>query len=202
LREESRIIGPVGDQPGQHAVLVPVKGFRKAKIRLAGVIPPARRAALARIMAERVLDAAGSLPVAVVCDDPEVAAWARNLGAQVIWEPGQGLNRAVQEGVRHLAALGVRHVTVAHADLPLATDLSWVGRFGGVTLVPDRRNDGTNVIGLPASCGFLFSYGPGSFTRHLDEARRLDLPLRVIRSSDLSWDVDLPDDLAAIALPA
>lgn len=192
----------MADPPGQRAVLVPVKAFSKAKIRLAGVIPPDRRATLARAMAERVLGAAGSLPIAVVCDDPEVASWARARHALVVWEPGQGLNRAVQSGVRHLAGLGVEHVTVAHADLPLASDLAWVSRYAGVTLVPDRRDDGTNVIGLPADSGFVFSYGAGSFGRHLDEARRLGLALRVVRSPDLSWDVDVPDDLSALELPA
>ena len=102
-------------------------------------------------MAERVIGAAGTSPVAVVCDDRDVAGWARSLGALVIWEPGRGLNGAVEDGVAHLAGLGVEHVTVAHADLPLATDLSWVSRFPGVTLVPDRRDDGTNVIGVPTA---------------------------------------------------
>lgn len=183
-------------------MLVPVKAFHKAKIRLAGVVPPGRRATLARVMAERVLAAAAPLPVAVVCDDPNVARWARERHARVIWEPGQGLNRAVQSGVARLAELGVEHIIVAHADLPLASDLSWVGRFSGVTLVPDRREDGTNVIGLPSDCGFMFSYGSGSFGRHLEEARRLEQAIRVVRSPDLSWDVDGPDDLSAVSLPA
>ncbi|HEX3426613.1 MAG TPA: hypothetical protein VHT30_10815, partial [Acidimicrobiales bacterium] len=95
--------------------------------------------------------------------------------------------------------LGVAQVTVAHADLPLAEDLAWVGDWPGITLVPDRREDGTTVIGLPAECGFVFSYGPGSFRRHLAEAERLALEVRVVRSPDLSWDVDLPADLNALA---
>ncbi|HLY84335.1 MAG TPA: 2-phospho-L-lactate guanylyltransferase, partial [Acidimicrobiales bacterium] len=171
---------------GSWAVLVPVKAFATAKLRLAPALPAAERAALARAMAENVIKAAGTVPVAVVCDDRAVASWAREQGALVIWEPGRGLNGAVESGVRHLARLGVRHVTVAHADLPLATDLTWVSRFPGVTLVPDRREDGTNVIGLPADSGFVFSYGPGSFARHRAEARRLELPLRIVRSTLLS----------------
>jgi 2-phospho-L-lactate guanylyltransferase len=68
-----------------------------------------------------------------------------------------------------------------------------------VTLVPDRREDGTTVIALPSDCGFVFSYGPGSFGRHQAEAQRLGLPTRVERSPSLSWDVDLPDDLRALS---
>jgi 2-phospho-L-lactate guanylyltransferase len=192
---------PVSLRFGPHAVLVPVKAFSDAKVRLAGALPPQDRAVLARAMAERVVAAAAPLPVAVVCNDRDVATWARGLGALVIWEPGQGLNRAVEDGVRHLARLTVEHVIVAHADLPLAANLAWIGRFAGVTLVPDRREDGTNVIGLPTGTEFVFSYGPGSFARHMAEARRLGLPWRVVRAPLLAWDVDLPDDLAVGPLP-
>jgi 2-phospho-L-lactate guanylyltransferase len=183
---------------GPQAVLVPVKAFSEAKGRLAGAISATTRATLARTMAERVLAAAHPLPVAVVCDDRDVATWARDQGALVIWEPGQGLNRAVQDGVRHLARLGVSQVIVAHADLPFAADLSSVGRFDGVSLVPDRRDDGTNVVAVPTEADFVFSYGPGSFARHVAETARLGLPLRIVRTGPLSWDVDLPTDLGAV----
>ncbi|HLH46350.1 MAG TPA: 2-phospho-L-lactate guanylyltransferase [Acidimicrobiales bacterium] len=180
------------------AVLVPVKGFGRAKLRLAPVLDPAARAQLARRMAERVVRSAAGLPVWVVCDDPEVADWAAGLGAAVVWEPGRGLNGAVDAGVRHLGAAGHRLVVVAAGDLPLADDLGWVADFDGVTLVPDRRRDGTNVIGVPPLAGFAFAYGPGSYARHLSEARRLGLAVRVVSAPRLAWDVDLPEDLEVV----
>jgi 2-phospho-L-lactate guanylyltransferase len=183
---------------GRVAVLVPVKGFGEAKVRLAPALPGAERAALARRMAEHVLDAARPLPTAVVCDDREVASWARSRGVLVVWEPGQGLNGAVEAGIDQLARLGVEQVIVAHADLPLATDLAWLARFAGVTLVPDRADDGTNVACVPTRSGFRFAYGPGSYARHRAEARRLGLALRVVHEPSLSWDVDVPDDLASL----
>jgi 2-phospho-L-lactate guanylyltransferase len=180
---------------GPVAVLVPVKAFAEAKVRLSPALPPERRAALAQAMAERVLAAAGRLPVAVVCDNAEVANWAAAHGAIVLAEPGRGLNGAVSAGVEQLAAAGAQQVIVAHADLPLATDLSWVASFGGVTLVPDRRRDGTNVACVPARAGFGFAYGSGSFDRHVAETRRLGLALRVVHEPLLAWDVDVPADL-------
>jgi 2-phospho-L-lactate guanylyltransferase len=187
---------PVGgiDRSGI-AVLLPVKAFRQAKARLASALDPHDRAALAREMATNVVRAAGPLPVAVVCDDDEVSAWAATLGAEVIWRPGRGLNAAVVDGVGELADLGYERVIVAHADLPHALDLTWVGDFDGVTLVPDRRDDGTNVASVPTRSGFVFAYGPGSFERHQAEAGRLGLALRVEREVTLGWDVDTPDDL-------
>jgi 2-phospho-L-lactate/phosphoenolpyruvate guanylyltransferase len=185
------LLGPV-------AVLVPVKAFAEAKVRLAPALGPEERAALARSMAAQVVDAARQLPVAVVCDDRDVADWARGRGVLVIWEPGRGLNGAVEAGVAALAALGVEQVIVAHADLPLATDLTWLAGFAGVTLVPDRNNDGTNVICIPSQAGFRFAYGPGSFERHRLETERLGLPLRVVREPSLGWDVDVPADLTTL----
>ncbi len=177
------------------AVLVPVKAFSAAKIRLAPVLSPAERTDLARRMATHVVRVAAPLPVTVVCNDREVADWAAALGAGVVWCPGTGLNGAVTRGVADLAARGVAEVIVAHSDLPCAQGFDHLTGAGGVTAVPDRRSDGTNVLCLPAGAGFDFSYGAGSFRRHCAEARRLGLALRVLRDPDLTWDVDIPDDL-------
>lgn len=180
-------------------MLIPVKAFDQAKRRLHATMSDPQRADLARAMADRVLRAAHPLPVAVVCDDTDVAGWARTRGALVVWEPGRGLNGAVEAGVDHLLANGVTQVTVAHADLPRATALALVGEASGITLVPDRHGNGTNVIALPADAGFRFSYGPGSFARHRAEAERLGLPLRVLDRPDLAYDVDEPADVVPVA---
>ena len=188
--------------PAPTAVLVPVKAFVDAKVRLAAVLAPAEREALARTMAEGVLRAAAPLPVTVVCADEGVAAWARAHGAGVAWTPGQGLNGAVHAGVAALRDAGTAQVIVAHADLPFAADVTAVAWFAGVTLVPDRHDDGTNVACVPAASGFTFAYGPGSFARHRAEARRLGLPLRILRDPALGWDVDNPVDLEGVPVGA
>jgi 2-phospho-L-lactate guanylyltransferase len=179
----------------QAAVVVPVKAFHAAKVRLAETLSPAARAVLAREMATRVVRAAGPLPVLVVCDDEAVRSWAGEVGAQAHWTPGLGLIGAVEAGVDAAAAAGAERVLVAHADLPLATGLDHVVGTDGVLIVPDRWNDGTNVIAVPATSGFRFAYGPGSAARHEAEARRLGLEVQIVDDHVLGWDVDLPGDL-------
>jgi 2-phospho-L-lactate guanylyltransferase len=179
-------------------VVVPVKAFSHAKMRLAPVLGPEQRAALARKMAEHVLRVAAPLPVVVVCDDEEVAAWARSQGARPLLQPGLGLNGAVNAATTQLDAEGYRRLVVAHSDLPLAGDLPRLAEVHGIALVPDRREEGTNVISLPAGCGFRFAYGPGSFLRHKQEALRTGLPWRVVHDPGLAWDVDFPSDMAAV----
>jgi 2-phospho-L-lactate guanylyltransferase len=177
------------------AVLVPVKAFDAAKQRLAGVLDAPGRVSLAMAMARTVLEAADGMRQAVVCDDDTVRAWAEAHGAEAIWTPGLGLNGAVAAGVAHLARRGVERVIVAHADLPLATELAWLAGGDGVTLVPDRHRDGTNVTCVPSDGGFRFAYGAGSFTAHRAEAARLGLVARLVPDRALGWDVDVPADL-------
>jgi 2-phospho-L-lactate guanylyltransferase len=177
------------------AVVIPVKAFARAKARLAEVLSPEERAGLSRSMATTVVAAAGPLHVVVVCDDEDVRAWATALGVEVLWTPGLGLNGAVSAGVDHLAARGMARAVVAHADLPRATDLTVVLGGPAVTIVPDRHGDGTNVISLPAGSGFTFGYGGGSCARHVAEAERLGLGVRLLEDEALGWDVDRPEDL-------
>jgi 2-phospho-L-lactate/phosphoenolpyruvate guanylyltransferase len=184
---------------GPEVVLIPVKAFGQAKRRLESILAGPERVSLVRAMATHVVAACAPLPVAVVCDDEDVARWAAGLGAAVMWAPGHGLNRAVRAGVDHLARAGARWVTIAHGDLPRASGLGALLPFDGVTLVPDRRDDGTNVLRLPAVSGFHFSYGPGSFRAHRAEATRQGLPVRVLRVPDLAYDVDWPADVEELA---
>jgi 2-phospho-L-lactate/phosphoenolpyruvate guanylyltransferase len=183
--------------PGVNAVvLVPVKAFANAKARLATVLDDADRKRLSRWMSARVLAAAGELPTYVACDDDEVAAWATEHGASILWHPGVGLNAAVNNSVAELRSDGVTDVIVAHGDLPRAHNLAALVEPGTLTLVPDSRDDGTNVVALPTGMPFQFAYGPGSFRRHLGSAIAGGLSVRVRRDPLLALDIDTPTDLA------
>ncbi|MDO8363539.1 MAG: 2-phospho-L-lactate guanylyltransferase [Actinomycetota bacterium] len=176
-------------------VLVPVKAFTDAKARLAPLLTPSQREALARWTAERVLAAAGELPVYVACDHDDVAAWATARGATVLWHPGVGLNAAVNRSIADLRERGVGHVVVAHGDLPRARALATIAIAHTVTLVPDLRRDGTNAAAVPTSLPFQFAYGPGSFRRHLAQAIEAGLPVAVRNDPLLALDIDTPTDL-------
>jgi len=182
------------------AIVVPIKSFDLAKGRLSDALSPTERAMLAKQMASTVLAARNGLPMWVICDDHAVAAFAVRHGVGVLWRASAGLNAAVRDGTAFAASKGHDRVIIAHADLPLATDLRWVGDTEGVTIVPDRRGDGTNVMCVPTNVGFSFHYGTGSASAHQAEAERLGLELRVVPDEQLGWDVDVPEDLAVIDL--
>lgn len=154
-------------------------------------------------MAAHVVSAAAPFKVFVVCDDAEVANWAKRLGAEPIMCPEAGLNPAVAQGVEHLRHRGFRRVIIAHGDLPFAAGFAQFadgqsaddGAEASVGIAPDRWGKGTNVLSVPADCDFRFSYGPGSFHHHAREAERLGLAVRIHRDDSLAWDIDLPCDL-------
>lgn len=183
---------------GRLSILVPVKAFTRAKARLAPTLSPDERATLAREMATAVVRAATGLDVWVVCDDDDVAAWARDEGAQVSWQPGAGLNAAVGAASTARFESGAGRVAVVHGDLPLVRSLGWLAdETDRLVLVPDRHGTGTNVISTPTK-EFAYAYGPGSFARHIAEARRIGFDAQIVHDAALGWDVDEPEDLSAL----
>ncbi len=185
-------------RPMRAAVVIPVKRFTQAKARLSQALDAQARVDLAQAMTATVIRAAAPLPVVVVCDDLAVAEWAVVFGAEALLRPGMGLNAAVTSAVDEMARRGIDRVLVAHGDLPLARTFEHIVHHDAVTIVPDRHDDGTNVLCLPAATPFTFAYGPGSFRRHQLEVARLGLTLRVVRDPLLGWDVDEPADLEKV----
>jgi len=183
------------------AVVLPIKGFSDAKARLEPVLSAENRASLAAFTAGGVLEAVEGVDTFVVCNSDEVAQWARERGAMVVRQHKPGLNGAVANGV-DTAQYKRDWVLIAHSDLPFpeallsVVDLKLVST--SVTIVPDRHEDGTNVLVIPSGCGFTFHYGPGSFTAHQQEAARIGLPIRIVRHEQLGLDIDTPDDLAQL----
>ncbi len=180
------------------AAIVPVRSFRGAKQRLATHLGDADREHLARELTIGVLIALADLPTYVVTGDAEVAQLAATHGVTTVEDPASGLDAAVDAAADVARSAGYRRLLVAHSDLPFPAGLRDVAaeqQPGEVLLVPDRHDDGTNVIVMPATPGFRTSYGPGSFRRHLREAHRRGLRPHVVRHDLLGWDVDVPEDL-------
>lgn len=133
------------------------------------------------------------LHVVVMSDDADVRSWADALGSDVVRDGGAGLSQSLSSVVADLATPWA----VFHADLPLldSASVALVAReiVGGRSVLCPSLDGGTNVIG---GCGtFDFSYGPGSFTRHLSM-----LPgARVIVDRALAIEVDTAAHYTALS---
>jgi 2-phospho-L-lactate guanylyltransferase len=194
--------------------LVPLKDLVQAKTRLAGLLRPSERRALAQAMAEDVLEVLSghrdiSL-VTLVSDDPGAHLLAARYGADC-WSESElgcrGLNALVACAAQRLLQSGEQPLLVLHADLPLLaeTDISRVlacqEERGGLVIGCDSAGTGTNLLAFDASSVPPFCFGQDSCARHRAAAGDRGIPARVLRSAGIGLDVDEPRDLACL-LPA
>jgi 2-phospho-L-lactate guanylyltransferase len=188
-------------------ILIAAKQLEFAKTRLAPVLPPGERRALAEAMFRDVLAAALSAAapghVAVVTSDAGMLAMARAAGALLIDEEfPRGLNVAVALGTSALIAQGAQTVCTLLSDIPLivAEDIDAVfaampaGR--GAVLVPSRDFSGTNIICRSPADAVPTRFGRMSLVRHLDDCRTAGVPARVLRLARPALDLDVIADLA------
>lgn len=181
-----------------------MKPFPAAKRRLGAVLDDRARAALGRRLAERTVEAvakADGLPL-VLSADHAVTEWARAIGVDVLLDEGSSLDEAARMAVSYVRRQ-FDAWAILHADLPVLTAddleeaLNVVGSGGAV--VAPSSDGGTSLIGSSLEV-FDFSYGPGSFHRHLAALASHDPTVIVNRG--LALDLDTPDDLAAAARTA
>ena len=195
-----------GTAGGLWAVL-PVKPFGRAKTRLAPVLTPEERAALAEAMFRDVLEtvaAAGLFAgLLVMTDDARAAALARAAGAEARPDPvaNAETNAAVMAALNLLPPGAA--AMIVQADLPLlrAADLHEVAAAhaagSGVTAVP-ARDGGTTILALSAARPIRPAFGRHSHTLHLARARAAGLMPAVPRPVTALCDLDRPGDLALL----
>ena len=191
--------------------ILPVKSFADAKQRLADVLSESKRRRLSEAMFNDVLSAVTQTPeiqhVLVVTADKDIAAIATGYHAEVLLEPAHcvGLNAAIELAVHHVQMRGGDRALILHADIPLTNkdDLTYLirGQFeGGISLIPDKHEQGTNgmVLNLPTT--FVFQFGENSYQKHQQSAAEQGLMCSMAELPDLTLDIDQPEDLLELAM--
>ncbi|MEA2824214.1 MAG: 2-phospho-L-lactate/phosphoenolpyruvate guanylyltransferase [Alphaproteobacteria bacterium] len=192
------------------AVLIPVKSFAQSKQRLAPYYSAADRAALAASLCEDffhiVAEARGIDRVFVVSQEPRALAWARERGWETIVETAQiSESHSVDAASRQCAEQGVDVLLRLPIDIPLVTPGEIEALFvevenaPSVVIVPSRDGTGTNALLRSPPTLFPSHFGPDSFALHLDEAKRCDARLLILRNPRIELDIDEIDDLRALA---
>ena len=188
-------------------VVIPAKDFHGAKQRLAGLLQPHERSALARATLTDTLTACaqaeGLVGIGVMTCDREVAELAESLGAEVLWEAEpRGQSAAVARGGRECLRRGIPSMLTMPGDIPLLTaaDVEALASAAlassSVVLVPNREDTGTNALVLtPPDC-LPVAFGDDSFRRHLRLCAERDLAVDVRRMPRVALDIDTPEDLA------
>jgi 2-phospho-L-lactate/phosphoenolpyruvate guanylyltransferase len=186
--------------------ILPVKPLRSGKSRLSKVLSEEERAALNQNLLQNSLKVLASLElidtILVVSRDPAVLTIARDYGAKTVLENGNPeLNTALKRASLVAQTYLAQEIMVIPADLPLlskedlTTFLSHAGKPPEVLIAPDRRKDGTNCLYINPAGLIQFSYGPGSFQKHIDLGKKVNARTEIIEMESLGLDLDLPEDL-------
>ena len=178
--------------------IVPVKGLEGAKSRLAPLLAPAERRALALAMLERVLaacaEADGVDSALVVTPDPSLAA-----GHDVLVDAGVGHARAVAAALDDPRAARGALVVMADCPLVIASSLdALVEAARPLALVP-AEDGGVNALALREPRSFMPVLGvPGAAALNVARARAAGVELAVVDDPLLAFDVDRPEDLVRL----
>lgn len=189
--------------------IVPVKPLRRNKSRLAGILSNDERTELNHRLLTQTIDALKSIPqienVLVISKDDGALSVARNHGARTVLEEGNSkLNVTLSRATIVARTYSLRGVLILPADLPLINkeDINLMLKLAVdppvVVIVPDRHQQGTNAL-LVSPAGIIdYEFGPGSFLRHCESAKKAGARLEICELPSLSLDIDVPEDLEHI----
>jgi 2-phospho-L-lactate guanylyltransferase len=124
------------------------------------------------------------------------------MGARTVQEDGAPLlNTALRRATVIAQVYATRGVLILPADLPLMqpSDIEALIALAinppVVVIAPDRHRSGTNALLLSPSGLFDYSFGPGSFQKHCEKAKKAGARLEICSIPSLELDLDLPEDL-------
>jgi 2-phospho-L-lactate/phosphoenolpyruvate guanylyltransferase len=187
---------------------VPVKEFANAKQRLAPLLTPSQRRALAAAMLEDVLAALSAAPLAgimVTTLDPAAAAIARRYGARVIVDGArEGHTGAVTAMGRILTTEGKSGMLALPGDIPRITAAEIAALRAAhrpapaFTIAPAHDERGSNAILMSPPDAVPLHFGDNSFFPHLDAARRQGIEPVILNLAGIALDIDNPEDVPAL----
>jgi len=193
--------------------VVALKSAAAAKSRLRPHYADEERRSLYFLMARRVLEALLAVPViekvlAVTASD-DVERFVKDLGGCIIRQPEDlGTQAAFAYALTRLACGGCARparLLMISGDIPLITPaavaelLERCRSQRGVSIVPDRRNRGTNALVCTPPDAVIPCFGEDSLRRHWCAARARGIDVQVIESGALSLDIDDRDDLIVLS---
>jgi len=186
--------------------IVPVKPLRRGKSRLAGVLSEEERTYLNYTMLANTLKTLAAVKeidtVLVISRDTSALALARDFNAHTVQEDGSSdLNIAIKRATVVAMFSAAESVLILPADLPLITPailqclIQRKSKSPALVIAPDRRMDGTNAMLISPPDLLDYSYGPGSFQRHMEQAVHAHATVEICQIPELALDLDLPEDL-------
>ena len=186
-------------------VLIPVKRLSESKKRLSGVLGLDERRDLVIFMLSDILNTISSYTAyqtALIGVDDDIKRLAEKFDVYFLPDPGGGLNQSLRYAIRRCLRIGAERVLILPADIPLLTesDLEGISRLSEdhSVIVSPSKDGGTNALMLNPPDVMEPLFGSRSFERHVREASRRRVPLRIYRSPTILMDIDSVEDLKVL----
>jgi 2-phospho-L-lactate/phosphoenolpyruvate guanylyltransferase len=201
---------------GETWAVVPYKGRRGGKQRLAGLLDEHERRTLGAAMLGDVTAALTACPVVdrVVVVTPDAVDSDQTRDPRVSWllEPrppsdtsSDGLNGALRYVQQIVLRDGVRRLLIVPADLPTLTagDIEAMldaaeGDGDAVVISPDQSETGTNGLLLSPPDLLVPRFGVDSFRIHRAAAHERGVEPSIVHRPGLALDVDTPNDVVGL----
>lgn len=186
-------------------VIIPVKPLRRGKSRLSSILSSEQRESLNRYLLQSTLDCLNEIESIdhkiVISYDPTALALSRKYGANTVLENrNTNINRALRKATIAAKAYGATKLLILPADLPLITAKD-VKDFllleespPEIIIAPDRKMYGTNALFVNPIDTIKYNFGEWSFRKHIEQAERKKIQVRILNNSHLAFDLDLPED--------
>ena len=185
--------------------IIPIKPLRRGKSRLSSILSEDEREGLNQYLLISTLLCLRKINeidhILVVSYDPTALALARKFGARTVLENRQtNINRALRKATVAAKAIRSSEILVIPADLPLLTGddvLSVIGESKDppeIVIVPDRKMSGTNMLLINPIGAIKYDFGEWSFRKHIEQAERKKINIKICNRKNLSFDLDLPED--------
>lgn len=184
------------------AILIPVKRLDEAKRRLARLLEPSDRRRLGLSMLADVLRATDKwMERYVVTTDPDAEAVGLAFGCSLVSDPGEGLNQAIDAGVKVAILDGVDSLLILPSDVPLVAsdDIAQLFASDVAVAVAASKDHGTSALRLRPSDAIPPSFGKSSSRLHIEAASSRGLGAKMFEIDSLTLDIDEPSDLEELA---
>lgn len=186
--------------------VIPIKPLNRGKSRLAGLITPEERAYLNQELLLQTISCLRGIPniveIAVISHDPNALHLSREMGVRTIQEArNTNINKALRKASEAFHAFGAENLLILPADLPLVKPddinglLSCSQGEGEMIISPDRRMSGTNALFVNPIGILDYEFGLWSFKKHLEQAERKKIRIKIYNNERIAFDLDIPEDL-------
>jgi len=185
--------------------IIPVKPLRRGKSRLSGILSSSQREVLNEYLLGSVLECLKPIELIdhliVISYDPAALSFARKYGANTVLEDrNTNINRALRRATMAALAYGATKLLILPADLPLVTEtdirefLALEEEPPQMTIAPDRKMFGTNAMFINPLGAIKYNFGEWSFRKHIEQAERKGMKVKILQNKNISFDLDVPED--------